>query len=1257
MSACVKSLLILVVVLVAAPALAQYREVPRPPAGPARPKPPGPPAAPPPVAAAPDELPYVYTKWKHFTVADGLPNDHIFAVKVDGPRVWVGTEDGLACIDKRTGKIRTWKEKDGLPWRVVTAIEVDQKTGDVWLGLFGGGLARFSGGRFDHFHQLNSGLVNDVVYGLALEHDNVWAATTAGASRYNTKTGEWTIYTEKNSPMEEIWNYGAAYEPTTNKVYLAIWGSGCLEFDVAKDLRKEDPWKPYLDPDGEMEIDLYRDDGIIHVIVTGASPVGNVLWISTYFGTCRYDGRSWRGFYAFETGLPSDFTNNVKARSADECYFAMDKGLGVVADFPTDTYVSYTRDPKTLRGKAQVYRSGKLLKTVDMEKAVPHNFIIAVDVDGNDTWVGTGKGLGWAIGEGYYAGVKKDPEWLSANGNDFAPTTAENNHASPAQQDSPAQVDAETLDVLKEINSLNAYQTPRLKLKTDESYARIPNEVAPFGQFGVEPYKRYFLEQMEYAGPGRAIPEPQDLKTVKIGFIGPIKPTVSVATGGRSHEESLGRKMLQGCRLAIAEANAQGGYLTRRIPFELVEDNDGQLWGASGNVIIKQAYLDKVWAILGTIDGANSHIAIRVALKAEIPMMNSGDTDPTFIETNIPWVFRCIGDDRQQVYLLVDYIYHGLDLERVGIIRASNRYGRFGVRQLKDASRRLGRPIPSEMPYLAGDDDFSVQLERVQRANVQAVVHWGDAEDGARLLNQMRAKGMKQPFFACDRCASADFLKIAGKNAEGVVCGYPWNPNRQDPKLDAMRAAFRKQFPDDPEVETYAAHAYDGMNMLIWAAQTAGLNRAKIRDVLAYRMKPWPGVTGDIPLSAVGDDAGEVFLAKYEGGRWKYLSRAELGIKPDQPRAPQGPKAFFDGRNRPLEYAGPGREDPEPADPAEVLLGYFGPSDPAHPDGDLWCAAQLAIEEANRQGGYRGKPFRLVPRWSDSPWTAGAAQVTKLVYSDRVWAILGGIDGPTAHLAEQVVAKAWLPLVCSATTDRTANSANVPWMFLSLPGDHLQAPVLADQIAKGAAGKDFIVVSGDDHDSRSFLAELSRALGKLELAPRYQYTCRPAAEDVSDLVARVVGARPAAVVVVADPHGSARLVSSLRRAGFAGSVLGGPWMGRRRFLEEAGPAAEGAVFPLVVESEKRSQPFFDTFQKRFQREPDYAAACTYDSVRMLVAAIQEAGLNRARIGDALRELSPWEGVSGTVEWDPLGGNTRPVHLGTIKDGRVIPSPR
>jgi len=1202
--------------------------------------------APGPVAAKPNELPFVYTQWKYFTMKEGLPNDHVFAVKADGPRVWIGTEDGLACLDKRTGAIRTWREKDGLPWRVITAIDVDKKTGDIWLGLFGGGVARFSGGRFDHFNQLNSGLVNDVVYGIAVENNNIWAATTAGASRYNIVSGQWTTFTEKNAPMEEIWNYGASYDKASGKVYLAVWGSGVLEFEVATE-----HWKPYLDPDNEMEIDLYRDDGLVHNIVPSVDHIDGTMWVCTYFGNCRYDGRHWRGYYAFETGFPSDFTNFVRGRSANEGWFGTDKGVGVVADFPTDTVVTYTQDLKTHRGRAVVYRSGKILESIDMERTVPHNYILGLDIDGNDVWVATSKGLAWAIGSGYYPGVR--PRAPLGGGQPSVPTVAKvANPASRALDQPPGDFSVEALNVLRAIDGLSPYELPNLKLKTDAKYAHIDKDLAPFHH--VKPYKEHFLTQMEYTGPGRAVPEPDDVKTVKIGFIGPIKPTVSVATGGKSHEEALGTKMLQGAQLALDEANAKGGYLRRKIPFELVVSNDNGLWGSSGNEIIKFAYKDKAWAVLGTVDGANSHIGIRVALKAEILMMNTADTDPTFVETNIPWTCRVIGDDRQMGYLLANYLYKKLGMKRVGVIRASNRYGRFGVKKFVDSSRRLEHPIILEMAYPVGSTDYSLQLDRLQQEELDAVVHWGDAADGALILNQMRARGMKQPYFACDRCLSDEFLRIAGSNAEGVTCLYPWNPDRTDEPLNSFRKAFRQRYGDEPE--TYASHAYDGMNMLIWAIQAAGLNRAKIRDMIAYRTEPWKGVTGDIVFSSVLDDIGEVYLAKREKAAWKFFSREELGLPANQPEPSQTsvPTPFYDGTKRPLDYAGPGRETEPPTGLGEVRIGYFGPYDPADPEGnEPWQAAQLAIEEANASGGCQGKPFRLVPAWSGTPWAAGAARLAQVVYDDHVWAIVGGIDGPSTHMAEQIVVKARLPLLNPFSSDQTVNQAGVPWILSCVPGDDLIAPILADEIFTRIGDKPFVFVSADGHDARLFSEELTKSLSRLHVTPRLRFEYKTQAADPAELAARIMQPEIAAVVLAAGATDSAKLVKGLRAGGYKGLVFGGPWMGRRRFAHEAGAAGEGCLFPLLFLEGKPSDGFVAAFTRRSGGPPDYASAHTYDAVRQVVAALRKSGLNRARAFDALRSLSPWEGVTGATAWESNGTAAQDVGVGTIAQGRVV----
>jgi ligand-binding sensor domain-containing protein len=333
-------------------------------------------------ARAVDAVPYF--RFENFTTANGLPDNHVFAVLVDGDRVWAGTENGLAVYEN--GAWKTYTTADGLAHRAVLSLALDKRTGDVWAGTMGG-LSRVSGGRIDSFTQLNSGLSNDVVYGVSVEGENVWIATAAGASRLDLKTNQWTLYNERNTPMTEIWVYGVNATPT--KVYFAVWGSGLLEYD-----QKTGRWDKYDDPDGETEMVLFKDQGLIHEIVTSVSYVDNIVWAATYFGDSRYDGRYWHNFLTKDSGLPSNFTNFVKGLDANRAWFGTDKGL---AYYDGANWAVYRPSLKDGKPEMTVRDANGEVTLVQVTSAPAHNYILGLDIQGDDIWVATAKGLSHGI--------------------------------------------------------------------------------------------------------------------------------------------------------------------------------------------------------------------------------------------------------------------------------------------------------------------------------------------------------------------------------------------------------------------------------------------------------------------------------------------------------------------------------------------------------------------------------------------------------------------------------------------------------------------------------------------------------------------------------------------------------------------------------------------------------------------------------------------------------------------------------------------
>jgi len=330
----------------------------------------------------------IYGNWKIYKKKDGLPSDKVYCVRVDGDRVWAGTDNGLALLED--GKWKVYTVEDGLAHKGVLSIDISPVTGDLWVATLAG-LNRFSGGKFDKFTQFNSGLANDVIYNVVCDGKDVWVATGGGAGSYDTYTKQWGIYTDQNAPMHEPWTYGVC--AGGGKVFIAAWGGGVIEYT-----KKTKQFRDYVDPDGEMEIDLFPDDGVCHDITTGVSFDDGILWVATYFGLSRYDGTHWKGYFDKDSGLASDFINFLRAKGP-AVYLCTDEGL---SGFNGETWVTYRPHEGAHTGDV-IITEGDKVKTIKANNSLSHNFIIGVDFSEDDEviWVATSKGLsrGEVIGE------------------------------------------------------------------------------------------------------------------------------------------------------------------------------------------------------------------------------------------------------------------------------------------------------------------------------------------------------------------------------------------------------------------------------------------------------------------------------------------------------------------------------------------------------------------------------------------------------------------------------------------------------------------------------------------------------------------------------------------------------------------------------------------------------------------------------------------------------------------------------------------
>jgi branched-chain amino acid transport system substrate-binding protein len=577
-------------------------------------------------------------------------------------------------------------------------------------------------------------------------------------------------------------------------------------------------------------------------------------------------------------------------------------------------------------------------------------------------------------------------------------------------------------------------------------YAGEPQDLRPYANFE-KPYYENYLEPNIYVGSGRDIPDPKDINEVRIGFLGPLDP---------SPDKADGEHMLHGAQLAVEEANARGGYGGK--PFKLMVHNDYNnwqakavygstrptdegIWGSAGDEAVKMIYDDQDWAIFGSISSESTHIMLRVALKAEISIVNCASTDPTIPETYVPWYFTDLQDDRVQAYTLARHVYTDLGLKRVALLRLNNRYGRMAAPKFRNASIRLGHPVVIEQKFMPGDTDFSRALRIIRDSRVDGIVLWADETETANILKQMRDLGMKQRVFGSYRTLGPELVAEAGPAAEGFEAVFPYDPTRNDPRWLDFNRRFENRFHEKPE--QFASLAHDAMNALLDSICKAGLNRARIHDALAD-IEQYDGVTGRMIFDPNQKNVAPMYLGTVHNGAITYrvatmnkpssAPKAQARTESDPPPVSPYARVGEDG----VSYAGP-RAANLPPGPVHVI--FFGP-------GAKQVAQSPEVLRALRDAAGSGRQWTLLPVESGQNWGAASTQLVQALTGEHALAIVA-LDRDSSHLSEQLALKSFVPVV-SLSDDQSLTSANIPWIFRLPAGT---APAVALRLLQQATAR------------------------------------------------------------------------------------------------------------------------------------------------------------------------------------------------------------
>jgi branched-chain amino acid transport system substrate-binding protein len=338
---------------------------------------------------------------------------------------------------------------------------------------------------------------------------------------------------------------------------------------------------------------------------------------------------------------------------------------------------------------------------------------------------------------------------------------------------------------------------------------------------------------------------------------------------------SWGKKAEMGTNFAIERINAAGGVKPKGEDkarmlklIELADDKNDPREGAS----IAQRFVDnpKILAMVGPITSTVALAGAPILNKAGLVQIAIGATAPAYTEAG-PYSFRVVPTDTWQGRYIAKWAKDQGTWKKYATIYVNDDYGRGLNDVFVKAMKELGMPegtIVTSEAFQPNDTDFTVQLSKIKGLKADALFIAGHYKEGALIARQAQELALGAQILGTDGIGHPEYIKVAGKAAEGTVYSGYFSLEDQRPYIQQWAAEFNKKYGMDPGLVEGLAN--DCVELVAKAIELGGADREAIAKALAGIGSTYPavmGALGENKFDANGDMVRDMLMYIVKDGK------------------------------------------------------------------------------------------------------------------------------------------------------------------------------------------------------------------------------------------------------------------------------------------------------------------------------------------------------------------------------------------------------